>query len=444
MKNLITIGLILCTLQGYSQSQHRWTLEECIRHAVENNIDIKMMANRVESAEIDLNTSQNARLPNLSASANQNLGFGRSPSVDGTLVARNSANSSGFVTTQIPLFSGFRLANDIKAKEANLGVALENLEKAKDDLSLNIASLFLQALFSMEVEGVARLQIELTTKQLERVGVLYEQGRIAESQLYDIRAQLARDNVTLVDAQNNTRVALLNLSQLLELDYSEGFAIAEPLLEEVAFYAGMIALSSPDRVYERATQTRPAIKAQEFAVTASEYNLEVAKAFRYPTLTMSGQYSNGYYHYFNSAIPNASFIDQIRRNGTQTIGVSLSIPIFNRNQINNGIRSSRVALNNNQLALESVKKSLYNEIHQAYINATASLDKYNSSTTSAEASKVAFDYAEKRYSEGISTIFEFEQAKTNYMQSLASQLQAKYDLVFRCRILDFYNGARFF
>lgn len=444
MKRLIATGLILCSLQGYSQTLHRWTLEECIHHAVENNIDIKTMVNRVESAEIDLNTSRSARLPSLTAGASQNLDFGRSPSVDGTLLAQNSANSSGYLTTQIPLFMGFRIANDIKAKEANLGAALENLEKARDDLSLNVASFFLQALYSTEMEAVAGLQVELTTQQLERTGILFEQGRIAESQLYDMRAQLARDNVTLVDACNNTVIALLNLAQLLELNYSDGFAIAEPALEDMTVYAGMIAVSSPVHVYARAVEIRPAIRAQELTVTASEHNLSVAKAYRFPSLTMSAQYSNGYYHFFREGYVNQSFIDQVRRNSRQSVGMSLSIPILNRNQTNNGIRNSRVALENNLLALENVKKNLYKEIQQAYINATASLDKYNSSTLSTESSKIAFDYAEKRYSEGISTVIEFEQAKTNYMQSLSSQLQSKYDLVFRCKILDFYNGANLF
>ena len=444
MKRLIITGLILCSLQGYSQSLRRWTLEDCIRHAIENNIDIKMMANRVESAEIDLHTSRSARLPNLSAGASQNLDFGRSPSVDGTLLAQNSANSSGYMTTQIPVFAGFRLSNDIKAKEANLGASLENLEKAKDDLSLNVASFFLQALYYTEMEAVASLQVELTTQQLERTGILFEQGRIAESQLYDMRAQLGRDNVTLVDARNNTIVALLNLAQLLELNYSDGFAIAEPTIEDVSMYAGIITVSSPERVFARAVEIRPAIRAQEFAVMASEHNLAVAKAYRLPTLTMSAQYSNGYYHFFREGVVNASFVDQVKRNGRQSIGMSLTIPIFNRNQTNNAIRSSRVAMNNSQLALEGVKKALYNEIQQAYINASASLDRYNSSTSSAESSKIAFDYAEKRYAEGMSTVLEYEQAKTNYMQSLSSQLQARYDLVFRCKILDFYNGADLF
>jgi outer membrane protein len=256
-----------------------------------------------------------------------------------------------------------------------------------------------------------------------------------------MKAQRAKDEVTRTEARNNVTLALLNLAQLLELERSgTDFDIAVPSLQDPAGRETGDILS-PDIVYLKALATKPQIREQEWLLESRKKMLQVAKAGYYPQLNLNLSYSNGYYYYSGADdIVNVRFSDQLRQNERKTIGFSLSIPIFNRFEVRNSVRSARVAIISQELAIENTKKALYKEIQQAYFNAISAQEKYTASTQSAEASREAFKYAEERYATGRNTVFEYNESKTKYAQSLSEQAQAKYDFIFRTKILDFYNG----
>ena len=236
--------------------------------------------------------------------------------------------------------------------------------------------------------------------------------------------------------------ALLDLTQSLELERDgENFDIVVPEIEDaVEQYMGSIL--PPDNVYDHAVAFKPQIKEQEFLLESQKKMLKVARAGYYPKLNFGASYSNGYYHYSGDGeYTNLPFSDQLKNNGRKTIGFSLSIPLFNRFQVRNSVRSARINIRNRELMMENTKKVLYKEIQQAYYNATAAQEKYTASDKSVLASKEAFSYAEDRYAAGKSTVFEYSEAKTKYAQSLSEQAQAKYDFIFRTKILDFYNGT---
>jgi outer membrane protein len=444
MKRKIKLYLpALCLCWGLSAgAQTRlWTLEECIRHATENNIDLKQRLLEQESREIEMNTAMNSWLPNLNAGLGQNFDFGRSPSKDGVIIDRNSANSSAYIQANMPLFDGFKTPNTIAARKLNLRAAVESFNKAKDDLAIGIASYYLQVLYNKEILNIAELQVALTGEQVSKTEVLVNAGKVPLSQLYDIRAQRAKDEVTRTEARNNVMLALLNLAQLLELERSgTDFDIAVPTLQDPTdAQAGSVL--SPDIVYLNAVASKPQIKEQEWLLENRKKMLKVAKAGYYPQLNLNLSYSNGYYYYSGADdITNIPFNDQLRQNERKTIGFSLNIPIFNRFEVRNSVRSARVAIIAQELTMENTKKALYKEIQQAYFNATSAQEKYAASTRSAEAGREAFKYAEERYATGRSTVFEYNESKTKYAQSLSEQAQAKFDFIFRTKILDFYNG----
>ncbi|WP_348524202.1 TolC family protein [Parabacteroides sp. PH5-8] len=436
--------LLFMGMQAQAQQEKQWTLEECIQYAIEHNIDLKQQEQTQDLREIELNTSKSSWLPSLNANMGQNFDFGRSPSNEGTYSQSNSANSSLYLQLSMPLFDGLKIPNDIAARKLSLQAAVESLNKAKEDLSIGVASYFVQVLYNKEILKIAELQVALTGEQVSRTEALVNAGKVPLSQLYDIKAQLAKDEVTLTEAKNNVNLALLNLTQLLEMERSGiNFDVSVPEVgDAVSTYMGSII--PPDNVYNNAVAVKPQIKQQEYLLESRKKMLKVAQAEYYPKLNLNASYSNGYYYYYGDTPwtgGNASFKDQIKSNEGKTIGLSLSIPIFNRFQVRNSVRTARVNIVNQELVMENSKKTLYKEIQQAYYNATAWQDKYISAEKSVEASKEAFSYAEERYAAGKSTAFEYNEAKTKYAQSLSEQAQAKYEFIFRTKVLDFYNGT---
>ena len=442
ISSIALASFLFCLPAGAQEAPKQWSLEECIRYAIENNIDLKQKELERQNQEVTLHTSKYSWLPNLNASINENFGFGRSESKDGLIVDRNSANTSANIQLSMPIFDGFKIPNDIAARKLDLKASIETLNKAKEDLSINVASYYLQVLYNKEMLKIAELQVALSSEQVTKTEALYNAGKVPESQLYDMKAQLAKDEVTLTESRNNVKLALLDLTQALELERDgENFDVLEPETGD-AFEQYMSSIIPPDQVYDYAVGVKPQVKEQEYLLESQKKMLKVAQAGYYPKLNFSAGYSNGYYHNFGDGdYNNAPFSDQLKNNGQKSIGFSLSIPIFNRFQVRNSVRSARIAIHNRELLMENTKKTLYKEIQQAYYNATAAQEKYVSSDKSVDASKIAFSYAEERYGAGKSTVFEYSEAKTKYAQSLAEQTQSKYNFIFRAKILDFYNGT---
>lgn len=445
--NILCIGIaaLLATSEGRAQeSPKAWSLESCIRYAIEHNIDLKQKEQEQENRKVELNTHQFSWLPAVNASMGQSFQFGRSSTKSGLIVDQSAANSSVSINLDMLLFDGMKIPNNIAASKLNLQAAIESLNKAKEDLAINIASYYLQVLYNKELLRIAELQVTLDKEQVVKTQAMVDAGKVPLSQLYDMKAQQAKDEVTLTEAQNNVQLALLDLAQSLELERNEqAFDIESPRIED-AIAANMGSILPPDHIFDHAVSFKPQIKEQEYLLESQKKMLRVAQADFYPKLNFGASYSNGYYHTSGGEgefIDTRSFADQLKQNGQKIVGFSLSIPLFNRLQVRNNVRTARINIRNQELLMENTKKSLYKEIQKAYYDATAAQEKYQASDKSVDATKEAFDYAEERYAAGKSTVFEYNEAKTKYAQSLAEQAQAKYEFIFRAKILDFYNGT---
>ncbi|MGM9759183.1 MAG: TolC family protein [Parabacteroides sp.] len=446
MKNKLFIGIACWMAAASLQAQEPsspWTLEECIRYAIEHNITLKQREQDQASREVELHTQRHSWLPAVNANMGQSFQFGRASTKSGVIVDQNAANTSFNINLDMPIFDGMKTINNIAASRLNLKAAVETLNKAKEDLSIQIASYYLQVLYYKELLKIAELQVSMDSEQVTRTEAMVNNGKVPLSQLYDIKAQLAKDEVTRTEAENNVRLALLDLAQSLELEQEEqAFDIPAPV-EADAIEAHMGSLLPPDLIYDHAVTFKPQIKEQEFLVESQKKMLKVAQSGYYPKLNFGASYSNSYYHASGAAseyFDNLSFGDQLKQNGQKIIGFSLSIPLFNRFQTRNSVRSAQISIRNQQLAMENTKKVLYKEIQKAFYDATAAQQKYQASGQSVEANREAFHYAQQKYQAGKSTVFEFNEAKTKYAQSLAEQSQAKYDYIFRAKILDFYDG----
>ena len=431
--------------------ENKWSLEKCIRYAIEHNINIKRLQLQQQEAEIQYNTATNSRLPNLNASIDQEWNSSPQRNLQGVYENWNQSRFSVNIQSEIPVFTGFRIPNQIAYRKLEINVAVQNLEKAKEDLSLNITSLFLQVLFAKELQNINEKQLELSKTQVGRTQLLIQAGSIPKSQLYDIEAQVAKDEVAVVNSQNALDLALLDLAQSLELERNINFDIFIPDFSEDVIARYQKSLQLPDVIYEKALNIKPVILGQEAKVLSSAKALNVAKAGYYPQLYFSLGIGTFYNYVFKPKeqinpltnkpiLLNPPFADQISEYGSRLVGLHLSIPVFNRFEVRNQVRSAQINIYDQQLILENNKKTLYKEIQTAYKNATGAQEKYRASSRAVKAASESFDYIRKHYELGKATVFEFNEARTRYIQSLSEQVQAKYEFILRTKILDFYNG----
>ncbi|MEG1586546.1 MAG: TolC family protein [Bacteroidales bacterium] len=426
-------------LQGYAQTQ--WSLKQCIDYAIEHNIDIKQRKIETENKEIELNTAKMSRLPNLSAGLGESFGFGRSTGRDGVMEDRTSSQTSFSLETSVPVFTGFRIPNQVAAKKFDLAASLEDLNKAQEDLSLSITGYYLQTLFYKELLVIARQQVALTREQLAQTTIMVEAGKSPVSEQYETEAQLAKDELSLTESLNNVNLALLDLSQALNLEADADFDIVQPDINSL-FLSDERVLLNPLDIYAYSVENRPGIKAAGYLVKSSQRYLKIAQSAYYPTLNLGAGYSTNYFYNYNLAegSTNTGFGSQLRNNGSESLRLSMSIPIFNRLSTRNQVKQARLSIQSQQLSLEKAKQNLFKEIQQAYFNAVASKDKFASAEKSVKASRIAFYFEETKYKHGRSSALELSNARVRLEKSLAEEAQAKYDFVFRTKILDFYQG----
>ena len=433
----LAAALVLCVSGGWAQEQ--WTLDRCIDYAVENSIPVQQYRLRAENQEISLNTAKNSRLPGVNANLGQNMNFGRGPGRDGVYRDYTQMSTAIGASASVPVFEGMRINNTVKERELNLQASLQDLARAREDVALNVTSLYLKVLFNKELVAVAESQLELSRNKTERSRVLVETGKNPESALYESQAVMAKDELNLVQARNALTLSLLTLSQALNRDELGEFDVAVPAEAQLRISASE-QLEQPDELYAYAVGVRPHIRAEELRLEGSTRSLRVAKSGRYPQISLSGGYSNGYYYSFAEDSVNPSFGEQLRRNGSESVGLSVGIPIFNRFATRNQIRSAQIDIRNQQLAITEAQRSLKKEIEQAYYDAQAAYQKYHTSVKALDAARIAFRYEEEKSASGLSTIFDYNEAKTQMLRAESDLVQAKYEYIFSRKILDFYAG----
>ena len=434
---ILFISLLLISIGG--KAQERWSLRRCIDYAIEHNINIRRTANAVEQSAVEANSAKWARLPNLNGSAGQSWNWGRTQTAvknedtgdySTVYVNTNSQGSNLNLSTSIPLFTGLQIPNQYALAKLNLKAATADLAKAQEDIAINVASAYLQVLFNQELQQVAESQVELSLQQQARITRLADMGKASMAEVAEAKARVAQDQMTAVQARNNYELALLDLSQLIELESPEGFLLESP---DVSF--ALQQLTPPDEIYQTALVNKPAIQAAEYRLEGSKHSIRIAQSAYYPQLNLNGSLGTNYY----STI-NRTFRQQMGDNFSKYVGLSLSVPIFNRFSTRNRVRSARLQRDNYELQLTETKKTLYKEIQQAWYNAVAAESKYSSSHTAAEAGAESFRLMSEKYENGKANAVEYNEAKQNLMRAQSDELQAKYEYLFRSKILDFYKG----
>lgn len=417
-----------------------WSLEQCIQYALENNISVKQARAEADRSTIDLSSARRGRLPSLDAGVGGTMSFGRGADRDGVIRDRNTFSADASLSTSVPIFGGLQIAHAVRREKSNLQAALSDLDRAREDISLNVTSLYLQVLLDQELLGVAERQIVVARELVESNRLKYEAGKIAEADLVESRAQLARDEYTRVQRQSDLDLALLDLKQLLDLPADELFVVVTPDVSG-AMLADLATLGGAQQTFDAVADRRPAIRAAQYRVRAAQAGVSAARAQFYPSLSARAGYSNGYYHSFAGGDVNPSFNDQINTNGSEYIGMSLNIPLFNRGLTRNQVRSAKVAASLSELGLRREQLAARKAIEQAYQSAASAWGQYAAASESATAAGKSFAYERERLDAGTSTLYNYDLARSRWLQAQSEMLGAKYEYLLRTKVIKFYEGS---
>ena len=463
---LFLVFLTGILMPGNAPAQMPWTLQDCINHALENNLQIKQQQLGVEVAKESLTQGQANRFPSINANASHGYNFGRTIDPFTNEFATESVRSNNFsVSSGVTLFNGFQIHNSIQQRELELRASQFDVETMQNDISLAVAADYLQILYSLEMVEIAANQLEITEQQVARTAQLVEAGTLARGSLFTVQAQAASEELQLVNAQNQLDIAYLNLAQLLDLSYLEGFEIAVP---EIAILPDDDLDMSPMQVYSTAVQTQPTVKAAEVRVSSAEKGLLIARGGRSPMLSIRGSYGTGYSGASREVVETIEgsprqigrtasgesvfaptidvqtrikpFGDQLNDNLNRSIGLFLTIPIFNNFQTRSAIGRSQISLENARLSQQLVRDQLFKTIQQAHADAQGALKRYEATETNVIALEESFRYTEQRFNVGMVNSLEYNDAKNRLTAAQSEMLQAKYEFVFRTKVLDFYMG----
>ncbi len=425
---LLTTALLAATAAAAQTTP--WSLEQCVDYAVSHNLTVKARELETEAEKLTLTEAKDQVLPTLDASASQTWNFGRGLTASNTYAARNTSNFQGGVGLNLPLIQGLSTVRRIKASESSLAQTLMETAAAKDDITLNVVAQYLQVLYSREVEQSAASQVEYTAYEVGRQQALVDQGKVPEADLYDAQAQHAQDKLQLVTAQNDTRTALVQLANLLQLPDAEGFDVL-PLSADDPL------IPLPDQVYGDALGINNSILASRQGITTANDNISLAKTGYIPRIDFNAGIGSSYYKVSN--FPNESFGAQMRHNYSTYLGFRLTIPIFDGLSTRNSIRRARLSKLQAELELDRRESELYKAIQLAYYQAKGARERYLASGETLEKMRLSFEATREKYNLGRSTPAEFEQAKNNLFRTEVTSIQARYEYLLRCRILSYYR-----
>lgn len=414
-----------------SISAQQYTLEECIETALNNNRNIKQQMLNKQQREIAYSQAKSDILPNLNASAGQNFVFGRSIGLDNVYENTNSSQTSFGLNAGITIFDGLRMKYNIDARRAELGASNADLEKYKDDIEMSVSTAFLQVLLQKELLQIAAEQVDLTLASIEVQNKLIESGKLAKGEIYELEAQLAREEQNMVQTESQLKLAILDLAQIMELEDFNNFDIITPPIEYIINEEYLI---SSEEIVRSAFLVRPEIDAANLRLESSLLEVKIARSRLYPTLSFGANMGTGYYNMGGRT--NASFSSQVKNNISNSLGFNLQIPIFNKFQTRNSIRTAKLAAENSRIEIDNVKIDLRKRVEQAFENAKGAKSKWQATKKAETAGQESYRFTQEKYEGGRSNSFELFQAKTNLSKTLADQAQAKYEYAFRLKILQ--------
>ncbi len=469
--NLFLSLLLFSSLSTFAQNTvtpETWTLKKCLDYAEKNNIQLKQMALQIESAKGNKMESEAGRLPDLNGFFSQSVNLGRTVvSATNSLETTTTNNSSLGLTSNFNLYNGGRIKNTIVQRDLQLELTKLQVDEANNTLQLQILSAYMQALLAEEQLKVLQNQAELTKEQRVRMNKLVDAGVRAPSDLLDLDAQIARDDINIVNAENNVNASYLAIAQML--DYYKPIRIVKPdVVNQLPDVSG-VGLMNADQIYDAALRTQPQFKVTDMQTQIAEKGYEIAKGWKHPTVSLFARYSTDYSSaiknfvetdeviqlptsfttlsgegvLFNNVVTNQEnipYFTQLGDNWRASVGVSVNVPIFNNYQVKNGIEQARINIENTVYTKDLAKNQLRRDVEQAYLDVNATAKRYKANNSNMKTLQKSLAQTERRFELGLVNAFDYLTAKNNLASAELNLQSAIYEYIFRMKILDFYQG----
>lgn len=468
-KIIIAFTLLLSSFAASSQSK-KWTLEECVNHAIQHNITIKQSELDKQSAEINKKDAFGKFLPTVNGRTSHSWNVGLNQNITtGLLENQTTQFTSAGLGVGVDIYKGLQNQNQLRRANLSIIASQYQLTKMQEDVSLNVVNAYLQILFNKENLKVQQQQLQYDTKQMERTKELVDAGVVAKGDLLDVNATVATDNQRLIAAENALLISKLSLAQLLQLENFQEFDIVDADIDAVL---SKVLLEDPKTILNKAKETRTDLKIAQMNVAIAEKDVSIARGAYQPTL-------QGYYNFDTRAsysdrvigsVPNTqnpttpigyvegtgevvvrnnvtpvlgkpdAIFNQFSDNKGHSFGVQLNVPIFNGFATRNNVSRSKVTLERSKIALEQSELDLERTVYTAYTDTKGAQKSYEAAVTTLEARENSMTYAKERYEVGLMNVFDYNQAQTLYVNAQSEVLRTKYDYIFRTKILEFYFG----
>ncbi|WP_432710296.1 TolC family protein [Pedobacter sp.] len=441
LTRLCFLGLFVAGLTTDSIAQETITLPQAIDRMLQNNLTIKQGALNVATSDVNLRQSKAAILPSLNATNNNNLSFGRG--LDQTsfqIVNQKLYQSNGSIGTSIDLFGGFAKINQIKQNKILLEADQSNVEKIKNDLTLDVVVAYMQVVYNEDLLKASREQLSVSEQTLKRETALLEVGNKTMADISQAKAQMSTSELNVTNAQNDLSISYLTLAQLMEMGTDTAtFKVVAPTVSEIEIAETNYEVNE---VYKQALVNFPDIKLASLNTLAAEKGIDIAKGSLYPSISLNGGLASSYSYIFKTPAPQDNFSKQFSDRFNQYIGLSLQIPIFNGLSAKSNVRRAKITYQDFKIQEQLVKNNLNKVIAQAVLDLKAAESRYRSTQNTFNAQQDAFNVNEQRYNVGLVNSLDYNTAITNRNRAEIDFIQAKYDLVFRSKVIDYYLGKQ--
>jgi outer membrane protein len=470
LRAILTLA-VFCCFTIKSTAQQKWNLQTIVDYAMANNINVKLSDVQAKVAAINYNQSRLSQYPNLSFTGNTGLNSGSNQ--DPTTFTRITQTylSAGLqLQSSADIFNFYSKKNTIAANEFELKAATAATDKIRYDIALTAANAYLQILLNRQTENIAAVQITQTQAQLTNTRKQVDAGALPELNASQLDAQLALDSMNYLTAKGNTTLAILTLKSYMNIDAAAAFDVDTPPIDKIPVEP--IASLMPDYVYDLALKNMPQQRYNDFKLNAAQKNVAAAKGAMYPTLSAYGNLGSNYNNQaqtvisstiINPPIANVNvggttynvysnqiikdnvygkrlFVDQLSDNFRQSVGLSLSVPIFNGGSLKSNYERSKLNISTIQLQKEQDNQKLKQDIYQAYTSALIAYQKFNASQKSIDINELNLSYAQKRFNVGMLGTFDLITTQNNLLRSKLEYVQNQFDYVFKMKVLEFYKG----
>ena len=444
MKIIIRIAIFFffLTPQNIFAQAKIWTLEECIDYAVANNIGLQRQLLQTEAAEVNLLKAKMDILPSLNFGSDARLGFGRSiDPVTNLITFKQNLSNSFSLSSTIQLFNGFATLNTISANKFMVKAGLETDKVARNTLIINILGAYYQVLYARGLENAAKMQLDLSEKQLFRIQKTVETGRESVSRQFEMESRVSEDRLSYTIARNSTSQAVTTLKQMLQLEPGTEFDILMPELENTLITDRSF---DTDSVYNIASETLPRLKAINYELMAARRQVSVSKGYLAPRLSVGGALFTGYYKVISEGVPDQdSYSTQLKNNNSQSLFLSLNVPIFNNYSGSRNVKLAKIRRDDASLRLELEKNSLYTEIENACLDFNRGKDEYTAAVANLEYNRKSFEAVEKKFEAGLVDVTDYSAAITTLFRAETEALRTRLQLLIRRLTIEFYSTGEY-